>query len=455
MARAAHAIVLAAGAGRRMGADKALLDLGGTTAIELVVAAARAGGCSSIVVVRARGAARLPPALAVPRVEVDPGMEMIESVRAGIAARPAGADGLLVFPVDFALAPAAVVAVVLAAMQRHPDRIVLPLHADRPGHPIGFPATLVAEVAAAANLREVIHRDRARVVAVPVESPWVLRDLDTPADLETARAALRDRGRTPAEVMRAHRSHRAYAPTPIAAARIAWLVDTARHAATSSFIQAAAVVVVTDAAKRREIAGLCADQAHVRDAPVFVAICADFHRIAAACRMHASTPEIGTLEAFVQATIDASLFAQNLQLGAEAEGLACCCIGAARSHPRALAALLQLPPHVFVVFGMTLGEAADDPLPRERMPLEGVLHWESYDPAVAGPVLAGMDARMRAWARRTNAERGGYQGKLVSETRGWTERMAQLWGTADGTKSRRNLLEELRALGFLTAEGLS
>src|SRR5262249_44424985 len=176
-----------------------------------------------------------------------------------------------------------------------------------------------------------------------------------------------------------------------------------------------------------------------------LAICADLHKIAAACGQHGELPQTQSFELFLQATVDAALLGQNLQLAAESEGLGACMLGAARNHPLELAQLLGLPEHVYVVFGMTLGQPTDDPLPRTRMPLHGVLHQETYDTARTDAVLAEADAAMRAWAQRTNRERGGYQGRPVSEQRGWAERMAQLWGEQSKyVRARAALVAELR-----------
>ncbi len=148
-----------------------------------------------------------------------------------------------------------------------------------------------------------------------------------------------------------------------------------------------------------------------------------------------------SFELFLQATVDAALLGQNLQLAAEAEGYGACMIGAARNHPIELGAVLGLPPHCYVVFGMTIGVPADDPVPRGRMPLPGVLHWDHYDTSVIPAVLDGADEGMRAWARRANAEQGGYAGKPVSEAKGWASRMAGAWSESSSyAKARATLL---------------
>lgn len=444
------AIVPAAGRGERMGADKALLDLAGTTSIERVVNTCRDAGADEVLVVRREGAAPLPPTLAARTVTVPPGGEMADSLRAANAALPAGTDAVVVFPVDHALVAAETVLALGAALARPGAGIVVPLFRGRPGHPVAMARAVFAEIATGgATLRDVVKRDAARVRTVPSANPWVHADLDHPEDLRAAVCALHGEPWSTVAQMFRHRSHRAYAPDPVPQERIERLVDAARHASTSSFIQAYAVIAVRDPAKKAQCAQLCAGQAHIAEAPVFFAICADLHKLAAACGRKGTPIQSQSFELFLQATVDAALLGQNLQLAAEAEGLGACMIGAARDHPLELAALLELPAHAYVVFGMTIGVAADDPVPRGRLPLAGVLHWERYDRAGTDRVLDGADAAMRTWARRTNAERGGYQGRPVNEQKGWSERMAALWG-ADSSyvRARACLAAELRRLGF-------
>jgi FMN reductase (NADPH) len=444
------AVVPAAGLGERMGADKALLDLAGATAIECVAAACRAAGLAEVLVVRRDGASPLPAAAGARVVTVRPGGEMADSLRAARTALPAGAAAVVVFPVDHALVQADTVLAVAALLGRPGCGVGLPLFRDRPGHPVALARAVFDEIAApGATLRDVVRRDPSRTAVVPTANPWVLADLDRPEDLRAARCALHGEPWSTTAQMFLHRSRRAYRPEPLAEGQLERLVDAARHASTSSFIQAYAVVAVRDAAHRAEVAGLCGGQPHIAEAPVFLAVCADLHKLAAACARHGTVVQAQSLELFLQATVDAALLGQNLQLAAEAEGLGACMIGAARNHPIELAASLGLPPHAFVVFGMTVGVPADDPLPRGRMPLEGVLHFERYDRDAAARALALADEGMREWARRTNAERGGAQGRLVNEQRGWTDRMAQLWGERSSyVAARRALADELRRLGF-------
>ncbi|MFM1871445.1 MAG: hypothetical protein RL398_867 [Planctomycetota bacterium] len=448
------AVVPAAGLGSRMGADKALLDLGGTTAIERIAATCRAAGVDRLLVVRRQGAAALPAAARAEVVTVPAGGEMADSLRAADAALGADVDRVLVFPVDHALVTADTALALLAALARPSVAIALPLYRERPGHPVAMTRAVFGKIRRPeATLRDLVRADASRVTALPTANPWVRADLDVPDDLRAARNALVAGPWSVVEQMLRHRTHREYRPDPIPRERLERLVDAARYASTSSFIQAYSVVLVTDFERRGAVARLCGGQPHIVQAPVFAAVCADLHKIAVACARHGLAAQTSSLELFLQATVDAALLGQNLQLAAESEGLGACMIGAARNHPPQLAELLGLPKACFVVFGMTLGVPADDPIPRGRMPLPGVLHWDRYDPAAIDAAIDGADEGMREWSRRTNAERGGYNGRPVSETKGWTDRMAQMWGddprTGGGYAAARKVLaDELRALGF-------
>lgn len=444
------AIVPAAGKGRRMGADKALLDLGGVPAIVRIARALHAAGVDELLVVRSEGAAALPTLpLAHRIVRVSGEGDMADSLRAAEATLAPSCTTVVVLPVDHALVEADTIAAVAAAAQRPGTAIARPTFRGKPGHPVAFRREAVAAIRSPGLLlRDLVRQDPSRVRDVPTSNAWVLADLDEPDDLANARAALAAEPGSVVERMRRHRTHRAFANRPLAEGQLDRLVDAARFASTSSFVQAYAVVAVEDEARRREVAALCGNQKHVAEASAFVAICADLFKLAESCRAHGTAVQAHSLELFLQATVDAALLGQNLALAAESEGLGICMIGAARNQPVELARFLSLPPHCYVVFGMTIGHPTDDPVPRGRMPLPGVLHREVYDQRGIAAVLAGADAGMKEWARRCN-EHGGYNGRPVSLDKGWTDRMAQAWGEQSTyARARATLRDELKSLGL-------
>jgi FMN reductase (NADPH) len=144
-------------------------------------------------------------------------------------------------------------------------------------------------------------------------------------------------------------------------------------------MQAYTVVAVTDAGRRDRMATLCGNQEHIRQAPVFLAFCADLARLDRACALRGYTQVTGYTENFLIAAVDAAIAAQNAALAAESLGLGMCYIGSIRNNPRQVIELLGLPHLVFPVTGMTIGWPALPPRQRPRLPLEAVLHWEQYN----------------------------------------------------------------------------
>jgi len=111
------------------------------------------------------------------------------SVKTGIRALPDGVTAILVWPVDIPLAAAAVP--LLLEAHRHPgtDKAWVPSHARRRGHPLLLDASLIPEILALGDdepLRTLVRDLDARRLLRHVEcsDPNILRDLDTPADLE-------------------------------------------------------------------------------------------------------------------------------------------------------------------------------------------------------------------------------------------------------------------------------
>ncbi|MCP3916551.1 MAG: NTP transferase domain-containing protein [bacterium] len=194
-------VVLAAGASRRLGTCKALVDLSGASPLERLIAA---GAClrdaPPLVVTGADDAAiraRLPAG-----AEVLFNAEWERGRSGGIARAHAARPGhdLVLAPVDCPLIPPEVFAA-LASAWRSANSPALgwlaPRHGAGPGsygHPIVVGRALLErlETGCDAPLRHL--RAHARPLSsIPVDSPRVLDDLDDPADIARLRKTLGDR----------------------------------------------------------------------------------------------------------------------------------------------------------------------------------------------------------------------------------------------------------------------
>jgi FMN reductase (NADPH) len=238
------------------------------------------------------------------------------------------------------------------------------------------------------------------------------------------------------ELIQRHGSVRNYRPDPIPVETIKAIVAAAQRTSTSSNIQAYSVVAVTDPAKRARLAELCGKQEHIARAPVFLAWCADLARLDRACELRGYIQETGYVENFLVAAVDAVIAAQSAALAAESLGLGICYIGSIRNNTQAVIDLLGLPRLVFPVTGMTVGWPAAQPQLRPRLPLQSMLHWESYSRDGQDEALAEYDRAMAA-----TGIYGGRQvpvpGKSdVMEDYGWTEHTARRVAQAVRTELR-------------------
>lgn len=188
------AVVLAAGAGRRMGGPKAELVVDGARLVDRAAATARAAGCDPVIVVLGAGVDphALPTVEAASAVVVNPdwAVGMSTSLLAGIeAARRAGARGVVVLLVD---QPDVTTTAIrrLAHAHRAGASLVRATYAGRAGHPVVIGAAHLASLAAdlAANpgdegARGYLRARAAEVELVPCDDTGSDRDLDAPEDL--------------------------------------------------------------------------------------------------------------------------------------------------------------------------------------------------------------------------------------------------------------------------------
>jgi FMN reductase (NADPH) len=197
-----------------------------------------------------------------------------------------------------------------------------------------------------------------------------------------------------------HVSMRRYTDRPVDDDTLHTLLEAARRAPTSSNLQAYSLLVVRDAATKAQLAHLAGDQRWVAEAPVFVAICADISRLAAAANMHGAALARNT-ELTLVAAIDAALVGMSACLAAESLGLGTVMIGGIRNHVVEAAQLLGLPQGAFIAFGLCIGWPDDSQRPplKPRLPAELVVHHERYQAGDLAPALAAYDAALAAHYR--------------------------------------------------------
>lgn len=186
-----HAIILAAGRGARMGGPKALLALEGETFLARVAGRLRRPGVERVTAVIGHEADRVRREAASPAdvaMIMNPHYAegMLTSILCGLDdAEDAGADAVLVHPVDHPLVEADTVDAVVAALSRGAT-IAVPSHGGRRGHPAGFARRAWAALRAAApdeGARGVLARHPEWIEHVPAGEECLL-GVNTSEDYE-------------------------------------------------------------------------------------------------------------------------------------------------------------------------------------------------------------------------------------------------------------------------------
>ncbi len=181
-------IILSAGASRRMGVPKALLDYRGETFLDRLIRILHRVAEPVIVVVgehaapiqaRVRQAARF-------LINPDPARGQLSSLQIAVAALPPEADGFLFIPVDCpGVSENTVDRLAGAFARRSPATMfVIPRYGGRRGHPVIAARPIAAELLSlppAAQARDVVHRHVPHTQYVDVDDPGILTDVDDPA----------------------------------------------------------------------------------------------------------------------------------------------------------------------------------------------------------------------------------------------------------------------------------
>ena len=189
------ALILAGGAGRRFGGGKLLADMAGGPVIRRVAEAVAAADFAEVVVVTGADDAGIRPALVGLDARIlhapDWAEGMAVTLRTGIGALAAEAEGVCVFLGDMPLVPVALCPALIEAAEKV-SYAARPRLDGKPGHPVAFTRAAFADLLALTGDKGatalLTQRPEAVAYIDTVESGALL-DIDTPADLAAAERA--------------------------------------------------------------------------------------------------------------------------------------------------------------------------------------------------------------------------------------------------------------------------
>lgn len=180
------------------------------------------------------------------------------------------------------------------------------------------------------------------------------------------------------DVILNHKSIRKYKDEPVSQSLLNKILLAASRASTTGNMQVYSIIVTTDQKVKEQLWEAHFKQNMVLQAPVILTFCADFNRFNKWCRLREAEPGYDNFLSFFTAAIDALLAAQNAALAAEAFGLGICYLGTTTYNADQISVILNLPEDVVPVTTLVTGYPDEDPGLTDRLPLEGIIHYEKY-----------------------------------------------------------------------------
>ena len=180
------------------------------------------------------------------------------------------------------------------------------------------------------------------------------------------------------ETINTRRTIRKYSDKDVSEELLGQLLSQAARTQTMGNLQLYSVVVTRSKEGKEKLAPAHFNQPTVTHAPVVLTFCADFNRFVKWCELNHAQPGYDNFQSFVTAAIDALLVAQQFCTAAELSGLGCCYLGTTTYNAPQIAEALQLPRLVIPVTTLTVGYPTDMPAQVDRLPLEAIVHHESY-----------------------------------------------------------------------------
>ena len=220
------------------------------------------------------------------------------------------------------------------------------------------------------------------------------------------------------------------------------LLQTAAQASNTGNMQAYSVVVTTDNEIKQQLSPAHFNQPMITQAPAVLTFCADFNRFSQWCKQRNADPGYDNLQSFMATAIDAMIFAQTFAVAAEREGLGICYLGTTTYNAAEIIDVLGLPTLVVPITTITVGYPAENPPLTDRLPLEAIVHNETYSGFTADEI----DALYR------EKENSDVYKNFVAENK--KETLAQVFTDVRYTRTANELFSEkflqvLKQQGFL------
>lgn len=174
------------------------------------------------------------------------------------------------------------------------------------------------------------------------------------------------------------RSIRKYTSDPVGDDLLNEILEMGCRASTTGNMQVYSIIITRDEENKKKLLPMHFGQKMIVTAPVVLTFCADFNRFNKWCQYRNADPGYDNFLSFFTAAIDSLLVAQTVCIAAESKGLGICYIGTTTYMAKGIIGILKLPSGVVPVATVTIGWPAEEPADVGRLPLQAVIHSETY-----------------------------------------------------------------------------
>ncbi|MFN8672323.1 MAG: nitroreductase family protein [Candidatus Sericytochromatia bacterium] len=182
------------------------------------------------------------------------------------------------------------------------------------------------------------------------------------------------------DVANSHKSIRKFKKSDVSNDLLKKIAENSiKGTSSSGNMQTFSIIITKDEELKKELYPLHFNQEMVLEAPVLVTFCSDFSRMRKWLEINEAKENFDNFMSFMIGSIDATLVSQTFALLAESEGLGICYMGTTLANCKKIGKLLNLPQNVVPVVGFVLGYPDEEPSNRDRLPLEGLVHFEKYN----------------------------------------------------------------------------
>ncbi len=131
-------------------------------------------------------------------------------------------------------------------------------------------------------------------------------------------------------------------------------------------IQPRTFILVENENVKEKLYDLCEEQVFMKDAPLWIVVCADVHRHLRAAELTGVRYDYTGILPFTFSVLDAAMSLENMVIAAEYLGLGSVIIGSVIEHPKIVKRILKLPRHCLALSILCVGYPMRKPSKREK-----------------------------------------------------------------------------------------